>query len=138
VLIFDSGVGYRALPLRLLKEVLPMRARTRLPVLGSQWMGLFFVRGLCHALLSPETEDRVEGVAAQSAAILESPERCGVAIGSAIGHFDIPLEQMQQVGPPERPGVIGPFATFAWEGKDVTLLDAGGVLSESLAHPAIP
>jgi hypothetical protein len=137
VLIFDSGSGYRALPLCLLKEILPLRARTRLPVLGGQWLGLFFVRGLCHGLLSPESDGHAESVVARSAAILESPERCGVAIGSAIGHFDIPLDGLHQVGPCERPGLISPFAGFSWDGNDVTLLDVGGVLSESLAHPAL-
>jgi two-component system chemotaxis sensor kinase CheA len=138
VLIFNSGSGYRGLPLRLLKEILPTKARTRLPVLGGQWLGLFFVRGLCHGLLSPEAEGQGETMVARSAAILESPERCGVAIGNAIGHFDIPLESLRQVGRPERPGLISPFAEFTWDGNDVMLLDAGGVLSECLAHPAIP
>jgi chemotaxis signal transduction protein len=136
VLIFNSGSGYRALPLCLLKEILPLKARTRLPVLGEQWLGLFFARGLCHGLLSPETNGCGESVVARSAAILESPERCGVAIGSAIGHFDIPLDELEQVGPGERPGFITTFARFTWEGKDVALLDAGGILSESLTHPA--
>ena len=138
VLIFNSGSGYRGLPLRLLKEILPLKARTRLPVLGGQWLGLFFVRGLCHGLLSPEFNGHAESLVARSAAILESPERCGVAIGTAIGHFDIPLEGLRHVGHQERPGLVNPFAEFTWEGSDVTLLDAGGALSESLAHPAIP
>ncbi len=138
VLIFNSGSGYRALPLCLLKEILPLKARTRLRVLGEQWLGLFFVRGLCHGLLSPEGNGRGESVIARSAAILESPERCGVAIGSAIGHFDIPLDALELAGPCERPGFINALARFTWEGKSVTLLDAGGILSESLTHPAIP
>ncbi|MFC1799911.1 chemotaxis protein CheA, partial [Candidatus Eisenbacteria bacterium] len=138
VLIFNSGSGYRALPLCLLKEILPLRARTRLPVLGGQWLGLFFVRGLCHGLLSPESNGSAESVVARSAAILESPERCGVAIGSAIGHFDIPLDGLHHVKPCDRPGFINAFAGFTWDGKDVTLLDAGGALSESLTLPAIP
>jgi len=136
VLIFDSGRGYRALPLCLLKEILPLKARTRLPVLGKQWLGLFFVRGLCHGLLSPESNGAGESVIARSAAILELPERCGVAVGSTVGHFDILVKELEQVGPGERPGFIEAFARFTWEGKDVILLDAGGILSDSLTHSA--
>jgi two-component system chemotaxis sensor kinase CheA len=137
VLIFNSGSGYSALPLCLLREILPLRARTRLPVLGGQWLGLFFVRGLCHGLLSPDNGCGHEGVVVRNAAILESPERCGIAVGSAVGHFEIPLDGLRQVESPECRDLISPFATFTWEDREVVLLDAGGALKESLTLPAI-
>jgi two-component system chemotaxis sensor kinase CheA len=132
LLVFRSGSELFASPLCLLKEVVQIRSCTRLPSLGNPWQGLFFVRGMCHALAKLGHSSGTDNVAVHKAVVYRVPERCGVA-ADTVGSTGIPYRKLKIAA--DRPGrdPFAPVATFEWKAQTVAVVDIGGVFRQVLA-----
>lgn len=126
LVVIRQGEKLYGLPTRLLREVLPAGQVVALPALGEVWEGLFFVRGVCHGLL------RVPGSAARpdpvKVAILRSPERCGVWAEEALGEMRVDGERLRWMRRRTGDGMVAVAATLATDGREVGVLDFGGLL----------
>jgi hypothetical protein len=158
--LFETIDGLCAVPLSILSQVVPMRPVVGVPVLGEDWEGIFFERGLCHGLLRMANggggngRNRNVGGLGGSAggggngesivkiAIFKFPERCGVGVRRVIGEIEVPVEKLEAAeeaagetaGEAVGEGPIRRAARFVLEGESVYVLDvnrAGPEAAES-------
>jgi chemotaxis protein histidine kinase CheA len=132
LVVVRQGRRFLGLPIRFLKEVMPASHIMPLPVLGEQWEGLFFVKGVCHGLL------RVPGVEGgkrpdqTTVVITAAPERCGVWAEETLGEARVARAELTAVDSVRRGELVGVSATFALEGRTIEVVDVGGALGSSL------
>ena len=123
VLVFRRGDDLYGVPLGFLSEVIPARRPTRVPVLGRQWQGLFFARGMCHGLIAIPGSGADESDDTPMMIVLQFPERCGIGATEVLGHFVLPHQKLE----PDRSGAgagdLATFGVFEWEGRRVKVLD---------------
>jgi chemotaxis signal transduction protein len=134
VLVFRRGDDLYGVPLGFLSEVIPARSLTRVPVLGRQWQGLFFARGMCHGLIAIPGAAADEGNVIRMMIVLKSPERCGLGATEVLGHFVLPHQKLEPDRSAALPGDLATFGVFEWEETRVRVLDIPETLRR--AHPA--
>lgn len=127
LLVFRASGDLYAVPVALLKEVIPVRSLTRIPVLGDEWQGLFFARGMCHGLLKIPPSG-LNTTDASRMIILKSPEGCGIGARDVLGHLVIPYAKVVAARPESRATLVAAFGNFEWKGNTVSILDIGGIL----------
>jgi two-component system chemotaxis sensor kinase CheA len=118
--LFETPLGRLAVPISLLKQVVPARPVLEVPALGAAWNGIFFERGLCHGLVRLGDNG---GAAVSKIALLRFPERCGVAVTRVIGEVEVPREKIETSGAAPGTGPVGVAAAFALNGERVGVLD---------------
>ncbi len=124
LLIFSNENTTYGIGLELLKEVITLRSLTAIPVLGDTWQGIFFHRGMCHGLLRL-SGSRSSECDVRSAAILGSPERCGVGMNHIYGNFTVPVSDIVSIPENDGPGLLRPCGMLRWQDQDVTILAVG-------------
>ena len=129
LLVFSNENTTYGIGLELLKEVITLRSLIEVPVLGRTWQGIFFHRGMCHGLLrlsgTPSSKCDV-----RSAAIFDSPERCGVGMSHIYGNFTVPVSDIVSIPEDSGSGLLRPCGMLRWQDRDVTVLAVGTRLVE--------
>jgi hypothetical protein len=110
-----------AIPLELLREVITLRSVTAVPMIGDAWEGIFFHRGMCHGL-ARLSGDKTSSTCAGNAAILDSPERCGIGMTEIYGNFKVPVSEIVKIPEGDDFGLFHRCGKVEWEDKDVTIL----------------
>jgi len=123
VLVRRDGAMY-AVAFRLLKEMLPASHVTEVPALGEAWEGVFFVRGLCHALARLPDSVPSRDWSHMKIITFNSPERCGIGVEEAIGDYEVSFENIEPASGHTR-GVLATVGTFRLRGESVKVLDVG-------------
>lgn len=144
--VFQTGDGLTAVPLSLLRQVVPARPIVEVPVLGQLWEGIFFDRGLCHGLLKVgNSRGSSAGTGGDGRlskiAILKFPERCGVGVTGVIGEVDVDVKEIegrkQQASADDAGSApVRIAASFHMDGQTVDVLDINRTGQEALAREA--
>ena len=136
--IFRRGGETYAVALGILSEVVPAGPVGQLAVVGDPWEGLFFVRGLCHGLLSLPRGSA--GRRAGNARIItfKYPERCGILADETFGDYEIPVRNLTPDPAGPSSALISCFGTVVWEGRTITVVDVGHALQALFANGRCP
>jgi two-component system chemotaxis sensor kinase CheA len=121
--LFETPAGLAAVPIDLLRQVVPMRPVAGAPVFGQCWRGIFFERGLCHGLLKlgvgGNGDDGLSKIA-----IMRFPERCGVGVKEVIGEIQVPAAELETVSSPaDADAPVRVAARFDLDDEKVDVID---------------
>jgi hypothetical protein len=103
-----------------------------MPVLGREWQGLFFARGMCHGLIAVPGSDTAEEENIHRMIVLKFPERCGIGATEVLGHFVLPHQKLEPDPLQDGSSRLVTFGVFDWKGNGVRVLDIPGTLSRAL------
>jgi two-component system chemotaxis sensor kinase CheA len=129
ILVFRRGDELYGVPLELPSEVIPAREITAMPVLGREWQGLFFARGMCHGLIAIPGSGSAEEESIQRMIVLKFPESCGIGATDVLGHFVLPHQKLKQDPCKDGFPSHATCGVFDWRGNAVRVLDIPGVLN---------
>ncbi|MFH1312205.1 MAG: chemotaxis protein CheW [Candidatus Eisenbacteria bacterium] len=132
ILVFSRGGDLYGVPLGLLSEVIPTRRITAMPVLGKEWQGLFFARGMCHGLIGMPGPGAAGQENIRRMILLKFPERCGFGATEVLGHFVLPHQRLKPDPLQDGSSGLATFGVFEWKGSGVRVLDIRGTLSRAL------